>query len=878
MPMEAENDKTQSHVVLTQGMMVGHYRIIEKIGAGGMGEVYLAEDTELKRKVALKFMPQQYLSDKNARARFEREAQAAAALKHPNVVTIYEVGEFNGRPFFVMEHCEGQSLRDLLKGKALLIGRIVDFAIQICEGLQEAHTMGVIHRDIKPSNIVIDKNGRPKLVDFGLAAIAGAEKLTKTGSTLGTVGYISPEQIEVKDTDHRSDLFSFGVVLYEMIAGRTPFAGDSDAATIKAILSDSPEPLARYKSDMPDELQRIVSKLLEKDPSLRYQTASGVIADLKRRAIRGSTVSITPVRQKSKGAWVFAGALVIVVLAAIVLISRWPSGKPPGVSEARMLVVLPFENLGSEDEEYFADGITDEITSRLAQIKEIGVISRTSAMQYKNAKMSLREIGSELGVDYVLEGTVRWDRSGGSNRVRITPQLIRVADDRHIWAENYERELTQVFAVQSDIATHIAEALNVALGDPERQRLAAQPTDNLEAYDFYLRGKEYYERGGKRDREVLAVRMWEQAIELDSTFALAYAWLARAHAFAYFAYPEEGTENLQQANKAAEAALRLSDQGAEGHMAKGYYYYYGSRDYDRALEHLSLALEDQPNNCDLLEATAYIQRRQGKWEEALANLQRSSELDPRSINKIIELAVTSIWMRRYDDAESYYHRGYTISPDAKGLYEYESYRRIMADGDIQGAREILEEGVKNVGPRYFAGNFELIDIWARDFQSALRRRPSLEEANSDDPGDYYVTKGMIFWLMNDQANSLSYLDSARVRFEERIRQAPGYAYNHSNLALAYAGLGRKEDAIREGEAAIRMLPVSKDALVGPHLIWYLIQTYTMVGEYDRAIDQIDYLLSIPCQFSLIFVELEPVLDSLRSHPRYQALLKKYEKQ
>ncbi|UCC45559.1 MAG: serine/threonine protein kinase, partial [Candidatus Zixiibacteriota bacterium] len=280
--MNSEDDHTRTHIVLTEGTMVSHYRIISKIGAGGMGEVYLAEDTKLDREVALKFLPPHLCQDEDCRSRFKREAQAAAKLDHPNIVTIYEVSEYQGRPYFSMQLVEGQSLRELLKGKELDFDRIVQLAIQICDGLGAAHDKNIVHRDIKPSNIVIDAYGRPKILDFGLAAIQGSEHLTKTGSTLGTVKYMSPEQVQGKEVDHRSDLFSFGVVLYETITGHSPFARDNDMATGQAILSFDPEPLAKYRSNLPDLLQSILSKLLEKDPSTRYQSAAGVISDLKR--------------------------------------------------------------------------------------------------------------------------------------------------------------------------------------------------------------------------------------------------------------------------------------------------------------------------------------------------------------------------------------------------------------------------------------------------------------------------------------------------------------------------------------------------------------------------------------------------------------------
>jgi serine/threonine protein kinase len=491
MPEHDSDDITRSHIALAPGAKIGHYRIVEKIGAGGMGEVYLAEDTRLMRKVAIKFLPIHLAAKDDVKSRFLREAQAVAKLNHPNIVTIHDVSEYGGRPYFVMEHVEGQSLHHFAHDEPLPLDTVIDYAIQICQGIGEAHRAKIIHRDIKTSNIVIDSKGRARLLDFGLAAVAGDEKITKTGSTLGTVAYMSPEQVSGRDIDHRSDLFSFGVVLYELLAGRTPFLRDNEGATLRAIVQDVPEPLSRYRAEIPDRLRNIVEKLLEKDRELRYQTAEGVIADLKKLFYDSQQTGYqraTPVR-KSKLKWLIPSAVVVLALAAALIFALRPKGERAATSESLpMIAVLPFENLGNPDDEYFADGMTEEITSRLAGINGLGVISRTSAMQYKESDKSLNEIGKELGVDYILEGSVRWAKVGGQPRVRITPQLIRVSDDRHVWADNYERELMEVFAVQADIAAQIVKQLGLTLLDSDRNELASRPTEDSRAYDYYLRG------------------------------------------------------------------------------------------------------------------------------------------------------------------------------------------------------------------------------------------------------------------------------------------------------------------------------------------------------------------------------------------------------
>jgi len=878
---ESHNDRTQSFVALTKGTMVSHYRIVEKIGAGGMGEVYLAEDTKLKRKVALKFLPPHLCQDKDCRARFKREAQAVAKLSHPNVVTIYDVSEFQRRPFFGMEYVERKSLKDYASQKELSIEHILELGIQICDGLQDAHEKGVTHRDIKPSNILIDSHGRAKIVDFGLASVVGTDQLTKTGSTLGTIGYMSPEQVQGKEIDHRSDLFSLGVVLYELIANQNPFKRYSEAATLKAVSDDLPEPLARFKSGLPDGLQAVMDKALEKDVKTRYQHADGMLSDLirvKRSLDSGlSSISEGPGAGRSWHRWWIAAAIVVVAAAIVLMVTKpWLPGRTSDKPDKIMLAVLPFENLGDPEDEYFADGITDEITSRLASVQDIGVISRTSAYTFKDSEKTLPEIARQLGVDYILEGTIRWDKTGDTDRVRITPQFIRVSDDRHLWADNYERDLTKIFAVQAEIASHVAVALNIALGEPERLLIETEPTTNVEAYDYFLRGREYFERGGQRNRDELAIRMWNLAIEKDSSFALAYAWLARAHLYSYFLWPDKGSEQLELGKNAAETAFRLSNQGPEGHMAMGYYYYYGRRDYDRASEHFSHVLVEQPNNSDAIEATAYIQRRQGRWEESLKSLQRSAELDPRSVKKIVEMQLGSLYMRQYDLAKQYFELGRKIAPGAKDLYERESWRYIMAYGDTHRARKVLEDGQRLIGPSQLAEEFELLDIYDRDFQSALKHRPTVDAALPDDDFDYYLFKGLTYLFLSDKSASVLCFDSARTRFENAIAEAPGYSLHHSQLAIAYAGIGRDKDAILECNTAFSLISNMEDALLYPVVLSDMAEVYILTGKHELAIETLDSILSMPFVYSVQTLKLDPIFDPLRDHPDFQALLKKYE--
>ena len=877
------DDKTKTHVVLAKGATVAHYKIIEKIGAGGMGEVYLAEDTKLNRKVALKFLSPLLCQDKDCRARFKREAQAAARLDHPNVVTIHEVGEFQNRPYFAMQHVTGQSLKDVVKGNDLSLDRIVDLVIQICEGLSKAHQSDIVHRDVKPSNVVIDADGRPKLLDFGLAAIKDTDQLTKTGSTLGTIGYMSPEQVRGKDTDHRSDLFSLGIVLYEMIAGRLPFKGDTEAATMNSVLNETPEPLSRYKSGVSDKLQDIVSKLLEKDPSLRYQSAAGVISDLKRLiAPTQSSIAATPARRPSRWPlWTGVG----VVAASMIAVLGWQflyvEQKPIETEAKKMLAVLPFENLGAPEDEYFADGITDEITSRLGIIKELGVISRTSAMQYKNTDKGLPEIARELGVDYILEGTIRWDKISDTSLVRITPQLIRVSDNTHLWAENYERALIRIFSVQADIATQIAEALNIALLEPERQSLLAKPTENLEAYNYYLRGNDYAFHSLDSKDNLIAIDMYEKAVALDTGFALAYAKIARVSNFMYFSGMDKSVSRVAQSKRAIEKALAYGPDLPEVQLALAQYYYHGERDYERALEICEIMRNSLPNSPDLHSMVAFIKRRQGKWQDCIQGLKQAIRLDPRSPSYQYELAGTFGFLRRYREAEYWFDRVIALEPDKAAPYSYKASLFLLRNADTTKAREVLQGAVGMVNQSRLLYSLARCDVLERDFESALSRLPAMLAIAQIDSADYYLTKGRIYYFMGENSLSVTYYDSARAFLEESVvamERSVREAFEHCRLGIAYAGLGKKIEAIREGELGHKLLPLSKDCIFGMDIIESLAEIYTIVGEHDLAVDQLEILLSNPSDISAPLVRIDPIWDPLRDNPRFQALIEKYDRE
>ncbi|UCC44822.1 MAG: protein kinase [Candidatus Zixiibacteriota bacterium] len=866
--MEPDDDKTRSHLALTNGTEVLHYRIIEKIGAGGMGEVYLAEDTKLSRKVALKFLPSHLSQDEASRARFTREAQAAARLDHPNIVPVHEVGEFKGRPFFAMAHIEGQSLRDVIKRGKLSVSDAVELTMQICQGLHKAHVSDIVHRDMKPANIIIDKEGRARILDFGLATVLGEDKLTKTGSTLGTVGYMSPEQVRGDRVDRRSDLFSVGVILYEMLTGRRPFEGDNDAAVIRAITNSTPEPVARFKSGTSGQLQQIVDKALSKDPSLRYQHADGMLADLKRVQAES-----TPGKRSRIGLWIAAAA--VVVVAGILLITRlWREPSGPGEPDRIMLAVLPFENLGSEEDEYFADGVTEEITSRLAMIRKFGVISRTSIIGYRNTQKSISEIGQELGVDYILEGTIRYDRSKDTARVRITPQLIRTADDIHIWAGRIDQPLEDIFEVQTEVAEEIAAALDVTLVQDEKEAVEDIPTQNMEAYQLWLQAG-YHQRqpGYLRERSEMQLRLLERAVQLDTLFARAYARIADLHATFYHFGWDRSAERIAQAEASVARARRIDPDDLHTRYARGTIYYFCYRDYDRALEDYKWILDRFPSNRATIKKVAYILRRQGKLSDALELLLEAQMLNPRSSNGAWEIADTYAFLRDYDLAIEYLMKAISLGPDNILAYETGASMYGVGFADLEGARRLLE-----MSPVKRPGAWILLFFFERQFDSALAYTDSLASGiieSQSTVSTRSLYKAFVLQQMSRDSAAFEQFDSARVILEQHHAEGPEDYRIVSALGQVYAGLGRRQDALEFAERAVALCPVEADFLIGCRMKRGQLLTHVMAGDMEGAMDILDYLLSIPSAVTLNGIKLDPRYDPLRDHPRFKALLEKY---
>jgi serine/threonine-protein kinase len=570
-----------------------------------------------------------------------------------------------------------------------------------------------------------------------------------------------------------------------------------------------------------------------------------------------------------------AAALWGVIAAGWIIIAGKPGAADYLAGRAK-LVVLPFENLGDPADEYFADGVTEEITSRLAQVSGVAIVGRTTAKDYKGTDKTIQEIGAELGADYVLEGSVRWEKTPeGVSRVRVTPQLVRVADDTHLWAERYDADYADIFEIQTRVGENVLRALNVALHDRERERLRVRPTDNPQAYDYYLRSLELNIAGV--EGMYLKVEYLEKALVLDPNFAAAWAQLAIMHAALYHTGWDRSDDRVRSAKTAADRAIELDPELPVGHYALGIYYYWCHRDYDRALDELAIARRFDSSSIFALYWTGVIQKRQGMWEESVRSLEAAYSLDPQGSPASRDLAAVLYQMREYQRAESYADFYLDLDPDDKFILGLRALGYLRSDGDVERALAALRLRRERTGAAHphfqeFSGR-ALERIVYREYGRVIEDLALTTYWPADDSAEYYLMKATYFERLGDDERTLAYYDSARWISELWMPEWSHEAYVHETLALAFAGLGRKGEAIQEAQQAMQMYPVSLDAVTGPEYVANLAQVYVMTGEHDAAIDQLEYLLSIPSDASVALLRLDPLWDPLRDHPRFQALLR-----
>ena len=645
------------------GQRVLHYRIIERLGGGGMGVVFKAEDTKLKRTVALKFLSPHAIGSHEEKARFVNEARAAAALDHPNICTVYEINEDEENIFISMAFAQGKTLKERIRsGSPLPIDEVLLIAIQVGKGLAAAHDIGIVHRDIKSSNVIVAEDGQAKILDFGLAEISDPSKASTSGEIVGTAAYMSPEQTRGEAIDHRTDIWSLGVCVYEMITGSLPFGGDYAQAIIYAILNEEPPAMSSMRPDVPFELEQITRTAMAKNPDERYQNLNDMLSALRmlRRDLEIGAVALSPTANSQ------------------------PS-----------IAVLPFANLsGDKAQDYFCEGITEDITNHLAKVEGLRVASRTSAFAFKGKHGDVREIGKRLGVDTLLEGSVQ--KSG--SKLRITAQLVSVADGYHAWSEKYDRELKDVFAIQDEIARSIVKALKGRLTEQEERALEKASTVDVQAYDYYLRGRQYFYRS-KRSSINHAREMFLRAIEKDPEYALAYAGMADCHSYLYM-YFDHSEENLKEAVLASKKALELDPELAEAHAARGFAFSLSKR-YEEAEQAFQTSIRLNPG---LFEAYYFFARTcfvQGKLEEAAKLFERASEVDPDGFLAPILLGQTYRDLNRPDKAEATYR---------KGLKNIEKHLELNPDNSraiYLGAAAYIALGEKEQGLAWARKSYEM---------------------------------------------------------------------------------------------------------------------------------------------------------------------------
>ena len=855
--------------------LAGRYEIEDEIGRGGMATVYRARDTHHDRPIALKVLHSE-LAESLGTERFQREIRVAASLQHPHILSVHDSGSTDGYLWFTMPFVEGESLRDrLVRERQLPIADAVRITREVALALDYAHRHGIIHRDIKPENILLI-DGQAIVADFGIARAlgGGGEALTSTGTIIGTPGYMSPEQAAGdKFIDARTDIYSLGCVLYEMLAGEPPFTAPTAQAVIARLMTESARPLATVRSTVSRPLAGAVEQAMAKSPADRPATAADLARLLESTTTLPAAVPVAPPRRLSW--WVAVGAAVgIVGIVGGALGVLWSKRHPTALGD-RKIAVLPFENAGSTEDEYFADGMTDEVRSRLSTIRGIRVTARSSSAQYRRSKKLPREIGRELEVQYLLTGTVRWSKTNGVNRVRVTPELIDVENADTRWSQPYDTVLSDVFAVQASIAAKVAEALNVALAPPVQARMAERPTSSLDAYDEFLKGEQITSSLGNTNPPTLlkGLEHYENAVRLDSTFAR--AWSAIARALSTMSGTSPSREMEERARVAAERTLRLAPDRPEARLAMGFYLLNVKLDYDGARQQYLEGLEHDPNDSDLLAALASVERTLGKFDDALAHLKQAALVDPRSVTSARRLAAGYHDLRHFAEEQPAWDRALALAPDNLPIIQAKAIG-LLSLGQLDSVHALIHAKLATVDTTALLVRFSMYQemMWALPPELWPKILTLKVKDFTNDKGHWGLKLGHTYRLLGDTVRARMFGDSARAAFEAQLREFPDRAQLHELLGRALALGGHHAEAIAEAERSLALRETTLDVALRPYVHFQVARILVQSGEYDRALDLLEPLLTTSASdVTPAYLRLDPTFKPLYGSARFQRLLR-----
>jgi TolB-like protein/tRNA A-37 threonylcarbamoyl transferase component Bud32/Flp pilus assembly protein TadD len=869
--------------------LLGNYQILEEIGRGGMGVIYRARQRHSRRIVALKRILSCHADSQETLMRFRREAQAAAKLDHPNILPIYEVSESEeGLPFFSMKFAGGGSL---LEATPALRGdprRVVALMAKVVRAVQYAHGQGILHRDLKPGNILLDGHSEPMVSDFGLAKwLEPTDDLTRTPSIFGTPGYIAPEQVNGSEgrLTPAADVYSLGAVLFHLLTGRPPFIGEHALKVIQQTTEKPAPKLRNLVRALDRDLETICAKCLERDPHARYRSAGELAEDLE-RWLRGHSIVARPVSPPvrlwrwSRRNPIFTGmAALLLTLGIAVGVLIWKGEVAPENGDAPPgIAVLPFESLSPDKENaFFAGGIYDGVSTKLAKVADLKVISHNSVAKYRGAR-DTQEIGRALNVAYLLKGSVR--RSAG--RIHLNIQLIDTRNDAQIWAEEYDRDLNNVFALQSQIAQKVADQLRVNVSSTEKAAIQEPPTTDLIAYDAYLRAKDLINgipfSTRVKDDLFEAVQLLDQALARDPSFFDAYGELAGAHDRIYFLGFDHTDARLQLSEAAIQSVRHLRPASGETHLALAQHLYWAYQGYDRAREELAAARLTLPNESRIPLMAGYIDRRQGHWEKSLEEMKQALKLDPRNLTILQQISLTYQALHRYKETAATLDEVMALAPKDIAIKVWRAWVDLLWRADPSPLHTTIETALTkdpNAAP-FIVLHWLDLAFCERDpvaAEHALAAMPTGGCYDENIPFPESWCRGLVARLHGDELAARAAFADARRELGQIVRDQSGYPAALCAIGVVDAALGNKEDAIREGQRAVELMPTSKSAIDGAMMIQYLAVIYAWTGDKDRAIERLTEAVKLPGNHVTYgHLRLNPFWDPLRGDPRFEAII------